>query len=327
MSETSPALGLPFIQPSQAQKHVTHNEALRILDAVTQLTVESADLATPPSDPAEGARYIVASPGQAEWAGQDHSIALFSDGTWRFFAAQTGWRADIAPTGNALRYDGAVWQSIGVPETLPQLGLNTSADTTNRFTVASDATLLSHDGAGHQLKINKDTAGDTASLLFQTGWSGRAEMGTTGSDDFAIKVSGDGTTFQEALVAQANTGGVQIPSGQLFFRDVFVLNDTTYSFDIPFANPARTLMWLGMNVQGYYFLFSITGSLSGAGNFGEMFANPPGKLTFHTGALSGTTGPDGCINLSIENIGGTRRMYLENRFGSNRLFTLATLGR
>jgi hypothetical protein len=37
MPDTSHALSLPLIQPSQAQKHVTHNEALRILDAVVQL--------------------------------------------------------------------------------------------------------------------------------------------------------------------------------------------------------------------------------------------------------------------------------------------------
>ncbi|MEO1493928.1 MAG: DUF2793 domain-containing protein [Pseudomonadota bacterium] len=213
MSETSPALGLPYIQPSQAQKHVTHNEALRLLDAVTQLSVQSADLATPPADPADGARYIVASPGQGDWAGQDHAIAVFSDGVWAFFAPLPGWRADVIPTGATLRFDGTAWQSAGLPDTLPRLGLNTGADATNRLAVAADATLLSHDGAGHQLKINKDADADTASLLFQTGWSGRAEMGTTGSDDFAIKVSADGATFLTAMTVDAATGQVSFPQG------------------------------------------------------------------------------------------------------------------
>ena len=65
------------------------------------------------------------------------------------------------------------------------LGVNAVADEVNRLAVASEASLFSHDGAGHQVKVNKAAAGDTASLLFQTGWSGRAEMGTTGSDAFA----------------------------------------------------------------------------------------------------------------------------------------------
>ncbi len=39
MTETA-NLGLPFIDGSQAQKHVTHNEALRILDATIQCFLE-----------------------------------------------------------------------------------------------------------------------------------------------------------------------------------------------------------------------------------------------------------------------------------------------
>ena len=56
-------------------------------------------------------------------------------------------------------------------ERMDKLGLNTSADLTNRLAVSSDATLLTHNTTGgHQLKINKDQPGDTGSLLFQTGW-------------------------------------------------------------------------------------------------------------------------------------------------------------
>lgn len=211
MSDTSPALGLPFIQPAQAQKHVTHNEALRVLDAVTQLSVESADLATPPANADKGARYIVAASGQGAWAGQDHTIALFTGTAWEFYAPQSGWRADVAPTGNTLRFDGSIWQPIDLPETLPLLGLNTSADSTNRLAASAEATLLTHEGAGHRLKINKSGAADTASLLFQTDWSGRAEMGTTGNDDFSIKVSPDGTQFFTAMTVDAASGLVAFP--------------------------------------------------------------------------------------------------------------------
>ena len=52
-------LKLPFIMAAQAQKHVTHNEALRILDAVVQLSVINRDLATPPASPTNGQRYII----------------------------------------------------------------------------------------------------------------------------------------------------------------------------------------------------------------------------------------------------------------------------
>ena len=58
--ENTPNLSLPYIMPSQAQKHVTHNEALRALDILVQLAVLDRDLTVPPSAPDEGDRHIVA---------------------------------------------------------------------------------------------------------------------------------------------------------------------------------------------------------------------------------------------------------------------------
>jgi hypothetical protein len=61
MSDATTHLLLPYILAAQAQKHVTHNEALRILDGLVQLSVLDRDLAAPPASPADGDRYIVAS--------------------------------------------------------------------------------------------------------------------------------------------------------------------------------------------------------------------------------------------------------------------------
>jgi hypothetical protein len=51
--EQSPNLGLPYIMAAQAQKHVTHNEAIRSLDVLVQLSVVDRDLNGPPSLPAD----------------------------------------------------------------------------------------------------------------------------------------------------------------------------------------------------------------------------------------------------------------------------------
>jgi len=61
--------------------------------------------------------------------------------------------------------------------------------------------------------MNKADASNTASLLFQTGWSGRAEMGTMGSDAFAIKVSPDGANFTAALSVDPASGKPHFPQG------------------------------------------------------------------------------------------------------------------
>lgn len=105
-------------------------------------------------------------------------------------------------------------------DNLSGVGINTGADAVNRLAVAAPATLLSHEGAGHQVKVNKAGTGDTASLLFQTGWSGRAEMGLVSNDSWSIKLSPDGITWTEALVIDAATGQVAGASVQASPDDV-----------------------------------------------------------------------------------------------------------
>ena len=221
MPETTPVLSLPRIQPAQAQKHVTHNEALRTLDVVVQAVVADRDRTEPPAAPAAGARHIVAASAVDGWAGQDTKIAFHDEGAWHFVAAQAGWRVHVLSEGADLRFDGSDWIVPPVAgDGAPLWGISATADATNRLSVSSPATLLNHAGAGHQLKVNKAAPGDTASLLFQTGFSGRAEMGTAGTDDFAVKVSADGSTFVEALRIAGATGLVTGAAVQQSAADV-----------------------------------------------------------------------------------------------------------
>ncbi len=213
MSDQSPLLSLPLIQPAQAQKHVTHNEALMRLDLVVQLAVLDRDRTVAPASPVAGQRHIVAAGAAGAWAGQGGRVALWQDGAWQFQPPLAGWRAWVGTEAAVAVFDGAVWKTqADSPLRVPQLGVNATADATNRLTVSSAATLLNHAGNGHQLKLNKAAASDTASLLFQTNWSGRAEMGTAGSDAFSIKVSADGSSFFTGLSIAPATGQVTLPA-------------------------------------------------------------------------------------------------------------------
>ncbi len=214
-ADQSPRLSLPYIQAAQAQKHVTHNEAVERLDLLVQLTVEAVDATTPPASAADGQAWIIGAAPTGVWSSNAGGVAAWQGGGWVFVTPQTGWRAWDKTNAVVVAYDGTVWaQTGGAPDldNLDGVGVNTASDATNRLAVASPATLLTHEGAGHQLKINKAGPTDTASLLYQTNWSGRAEMGLAGNDDFAIKVSADGATFTDALRVDAATGAVAMPA-------------------------------------------------------------------------------------------------------------------
>ena len=205
-------LAMPFIEAAQAQKHVTHNEALRVLDAVVMLCVSDRDLAAPPASPADGDRYLVASGASGAWMGQDGKIAARQDGAWAFCAPREGWRLWVADEDILLVFDGASWVGAAT-QNAALMGVATTADATNKLAVASPAVLFSHAGSDVQVKLNKSGDADTASFLFQRDWSGRAEIGLIGDNDFAFKTSADGSVFATGLTLVAGAGGVpRLPS-------------------------------------------------------------------------------------------------------------------
>ncbi|MGA0531894.1 DUF2793 domain-containing protein [Hansschlegelia sp. KR7-227] len=222
----SPHLGLGYLAPSQAQKHVTVNEAFRRLDALVQLGVLDRTLTAPPGGPAEGDRHIVGPAATGAWAGHDGEIAAFLDGVWVFVAPKPGWLAYVAAEGALLVFLPGGWVSalgsLASLDALAHLGVNATADLVNRFAVASQAVLFNHDGAGVQVKLNKAGVGDTASVLFQRGFSGRAEFGIAGSDAFALKVSADGAAWATALAVDPATGAVDLPQTPRVKVDKFV---------------------------------------------------------------------------------------------------------
>lgn len=105
---------LPLLAPAQAQKHVTVNEALVRLDAITQLRIQASDLDVPPTTAENGASYIVPATATNEWAGRGGQVAVWSNGGWAFLEPVAGWRAWHLGQATTLVHDGAGWISGGV---------------------------------------------------------------------------------------------------------------------------------------------------------------------------------------------------------------------
>jgi hypothetical protein len=223
MTDT-PNLGLPFIEGSQAQKHVTHNEGLRILDAAIQVAVEDLTRTAPPPSPADGERHVVAASGATgAWAGHGNAIATWQDGAWAFLAPRTGWCIWSVADNVVFVFDGTHWRDLrDLPVTLDNavhVGINTSASSPNLLSVKSNAALLTainvaNGGSGDaRLQISKESAAKTASVFFSDAFSGRAEFGLMGSDAFKLKVSADGSAWVEAFNIDQTTGNLALPRG------------------------------------------------------------------------------------------------------------------
>ncbi len=228
MTDT-PHLALPLLAAAQAQKHVTHNEALALVDALVHLAVKERNRTVPPGAPEEGDRYLVGAGATGTFAGQDGRIAFFDLGIWRFLQPKAGWRAYVENEERIVVFDGAAWiglsEVIGALDNLERLGIGTAADAANRVAAKLNAALFTALGAGEggtgdlRFVLNKDGPGNVLSQLYQSGYGGRAETGLVGSDDFTIRVSADGGTWREALRIDRSTGAVAFPSGAAGSRE------------------------------------------------------------------------------------------------------------
>jgi len=216
-------LGMPFIDGSQAQKHVTHNDALRILDAAVQIGVLTTTLTAPPSTPSAGDRHVVGASATGAWAGQAKNIATWEDGTWRFMTPKIGWFLWSAGDDGIFVYNGTSWRSLRdlttALDNAAHIGVNTTASSPNLLTVRSNAALfnaiaVASGGTGDaRVQISKESSAKTASVVFSDAFSGRAEFGLVGSDAFKLKVSNDGSTFVEALSVDQSSGNTTLPRG------------------------------------------------------------------------------------------------------------------
>lgn len=266
--DKSPNLNLPFIIGSQAQKHVTHNEALRALDTLVQLSARDRNRTDPPDDAENGERFVVADGAGGLWEGRDHTIATYQDDAWAFFPPEEGFLVWVRDEEQLIVWKGTSWEVVSSGNAASAgssdlLGVNTEADTTNRLSVKSDAVLFSHDdvtpGTGNvRLTLNKADVNDTASLIFQTGFSGRAEFGLTGSNNWHVRVSPDGNIFKDALIADAVTGKVSFPAGMKHGPTGALMSSfipisggggetTLWRFDVPRTGIARRATLAGIS--------------------------------------------------------------------------------
>ncbi len=243
--DASARLGLPYLAAGQLQKHVTLNEALTRLDALTQTAVVSRTVTAQPAAPADGALYILPSGATGgAWSGRPAGSLMRAEaGGWLAIDAPDGVLAVVLDSEEVMVRRGGLWaplaagadEPVAVLQNLTRLGVNTEADTTNLFAARLNKALWtaleSTSGGDGDLRFtfNKQGASDVLSLLFQSGWGGRAELGLIGDDDLRLKVSADGGVWRDAFTVDRATGRMTFARGAARSETTVVTADGSWT--------------------------------------------------------------------------------------------------
>jgi hypothetical protein len=217
MTDTTANLLLPFIQAAQTQKHITHNEALRLLDGLTQISVLDRDLAAPPGNPAEGARYIVASGATGLWAGWDGDVAFYAGAAWLRLPARTGWVVWVQDEARVVVRIGSVWtpldDAMGLLSQAASVEVAKGAmgGTTGMAVLEQTLSGLSGVSVASTIEIP-----DRSIVL---GVSTRVVTAITGAASFDCGVAGETEKFGVALGVAAGSANVGVIGPQAFSAD------------------------------------------------------------------------------------------------------------
>jgi hypothetical protein len=221
MADTTTNLALPFILAAQAQKHVTHNEALRLLDGLIQMSVLNRNLAAPPAAPIEGARYIVASGASGAWSGWTGDIALWSDGAWLRLPARTGWVVWVQDEARVVVRIGAAWTPLDAA-----MGLLAQAGSVE---VAKGA-LGSTTGMAVLEQTLSGLSGATVTSTIEIpnraivlGVSTRTTTTITGATSYDCGIAGEANKFGGALGVAAGSTNTGVIGPQAFYADTPIL--------------------------------------------------------------------------------------------------------
>jgi hypothetical protein len=104
---TTPRLALPLLQPGQAQKEMTVNEALARIDIAVQGAVAGAGVDMPPASPSPGACWLIGPAPTGAWTGHAHELAGWTSAGWIFVPPREGLQLWLGPIeGNARFLDG-----------------------------------------------------------------------------------------------------------------------------------------------------------------------------------------------------------------------------
>jgi hypothetical protein len=330
------------------QKHVTLNTALTRLDALLQTAVVSRTTRNQPGAPTDGDLYIL--PADAEgtaWGGRaTGALMRFEAGGWTVVSTPNGLIAVVLDEGAIVVRADAGWvglgERLGKVQGLVRLGLDTIADDANPLSAKINAALFTARGVEEggdgdlRLTLNKEAASDVLSLLFQSGYAARAELGLIGEDDLGLKACDDAGTWRTVFRVDRATGRVAFDHGAVRRETTVFTSDGDYA-------PPPWARWIAVECVGgggggagglTHGVWSIedldnalaitvgTGGAGGAAGAESRIASGGTVLLRATGGAAGATGTS---SVGLGGVGG-HGLRPANAGGNSSITATATMG-
>ena len=216
MSETTPNLALPLVMPAQAQKHITVNEALLRLDALTQACVESRSLAAQPAEPGEGDVWIVPDgAGGADWSDMAAgTLAIWRDGFWTAIAPSGGWQVYVRDEARSVVFDGSrnTWLAA---EAVTTLAAGESGAATDALLIEETLSGLSGASVASSVTI--------PARAIVIGVSVTTREAVSGAASFDCGIAGETSKFGGSLGISPGASNIGVIGPTAFYSDTPVV--------------------------------------------------------------------------------------------------------
>ena len=160
---TTENLKLPEMLESQGAKHITHNEALQMLDVFVAAVLKSRTVTNPPLEPVLGDAYFIPDGAIDDWSTNIGKIAHWYNNQWYYYPTPDFWLAYFEDESLSYRFNGTTWDAVQSGGSASEFGLGTSA----KFITVTNYDELDQLETGFYSTFHSDTSAVTNKPAFK----------------------------------------------------------------------------------------------------------------------------------------------------------------
>jgi len=226
----TPRLNLPLIHSGQAQKEITHNEALVLLDILLNSVVQEIGIEVPPNTIEAGLLFVIGINPEGEFANHQNEIALKLEHSWRFVAPRKWLEVTLDSDGSKYCWNGEYWASSGrISSNIEYVPRPTITTDQPQIMVQNDMLINRDNGeylqVGHleeELQLNgtyTDTSIQIPHHSIVISVNVRVLEQISGANSFSVGTDEDATRYGSNLSSNNDTTNVGLTNQPLTYWD------------------------------------------------------------------------------------------------------------